>query len=299
MKLSLPTGLTRFAGRNTLILQKNSPTILFAMGVTGFVATTVMASRATMKLPDVLEKLEDEKELARKFRDDEKQDYDDEAYTADVATMYAVAGVDIFKLYGPAVLVGGLSIAALTGSHHILNKRNAGLSAAYAALDKGFTQYRNRVRAEFGDEKDREFRHGHVTTEVTRIDEDGTSRKVKIKQTPPGNHSVYAKFFDELNLNYQNSPEYNAIFLNAQQRYANDKLRSRGHVFLNEVYDGLGIERTQEGAVVGWVLNGEGDGYIDFGIFDSSKPGAIDFVNGREAAILLDFNVDGVIYDLI
>ena len=297
MKLSLPTGLTRFAGRNTLILQKNSPTILFAVGVTGFVATTVMASRATMKLPDVLEKLESEKELAKQFRDDVAQEYDDEAYTADVATMYAVAGVDIFKLYGPAFLVGGLSIAALTGSHHILNKRNAGLSAAYAALDKGFTQYRNRVRAELGDEKDQEFRHGTHKQTITTVDQDGTSREITVTKHS-GDMSIYAKFFDELNINFQRSPEYNAIFLSAQQNYFNDMLRARGHVFLNEVYDALGMERTKAGQVVGWVL-GNGDDYIDFGIFDTKKPGAIDFVNGREAAILLDFNVDGVVLDLI
>jgi hypothetical protein len=232
MKVTLPTGITRFAGRKTLLLQKNSPTILFAVGVTGFVATTVLASRASLKLPDVLEKLESEKELAKTFRDDPAIDYDDEAYTADVATMYAVMGVDIFKLYGPAIVCGGISIAALTGSHHILNKRNAGLSAAYAALDKGFTQYRNRVRSELGDEKDREFRHGHENKEITVIDEDGTSRKVIVKHTPPGNRSVYSKFFDQLNINYEPTPEYNAIFLHAKQRYANDKLRSRGHLWL-------------------------------------------------------------------
>ena len=299
MKLHLPTGLTQFAGRKQLLLQKNSPTILFAVGVTGFVATTIMASRATMKLPDVLEKLEDEKELAKTFRDDPKLDYDDEAYSADVATMYAVTGVDIFKLYGPAVLVGGISIAALTGSHHILNKRNAGLSAAYAALDKGFTQYRSRVRAELGEEKDQEFRHGHETREVTTTDEDGNTRTVKIKHTPPGNRSVYSKFFDQLNVNYEPTPEYNAIFLHAKQRYANDKLRSRGHLFLNEVYESLGMDHTKEGAVVGWVHRGDGDGFVDFGIFRGDDPSSIDFVNGREAAIILDFNVDGVIYDLI
>ena len=51
-------------------------------------------------------------------------------------------------------------------------------------------------------------------------------------------------------------------------------------------------------AVVGWVL-GNGDNCIDFGIWDSANEKARDFVNGREGAILLDFNVDGVIYDLI
>ena len=60
----------------------------------------------------------------------------------------------------------------------------------------------------------------------------------------------------------------------------------------------LGIPRSQAGAVVGWVL-GEGDDYIDFGMFDGNNMATRDFVNGYERSILLDFNVDGVIYDLI
>ena len=77
-------------------------------------------------------------------------------------------------------------------------------------------------------------------------------------------------------------------------------LHARGHVFLNEVYDALGIPRSKEGSVVGWVLNGEGDGYVDFGIFsDPDNQSLRDFVNGREGSILLDFNVDGVIWDRI
>ena len=88
------------------------------------------------------------------------------------------------------------------------------------------------------------------------------------------------------------------MFLNGQQNFANDLLQARGHVFLNEVYDMLGIPRSQAGAVVGWVKE-FGDGYVDFGIFDGKTSQARSFVNGEERNILLDFNVAGVIYDLI
>jgi hypothetical protein len=300
MNFKLPTNVTRFVGRNSLLARKNSPQVLFAAGVTGFIATTVLASRATLKSTEVFAELEAEKEAALSLLDDDLIPYSQEDYNQDLATLYAVAGVDLFKLYGPALVVGGLSIAALTGSHHILNKRNAGLSAAYAAVDKAFTQYRSRVRAELGEEKDNEFRHGHVGTEVTYVnEEDGTSRTVQIKNLPLGKPSMYAKYFDELNKNYEKTPEYNRIFLKVQQDYANDMLRARGHIFLNEVYDMLGIDRTGAGSVVGWVISDDGDNYVDFGLFNRNDPGAVDFVNGREGAFLLDFNVDGVIWDLI
>jgi hypothetical protein len=91
----------------------------------------------------------------------------------------------------------------------------------------------------------------------------------------------------------------NQFFINCQQNYANERLRARGHIFLNEVYDMLGFERTKQGAVVGWLLNGEGDGYVDFGVFKNNEDTVSRFLNHHERNILLDFNVDGIIYDKI
>jgi hypothetical protein len=115
----------------------------------------------------------------------------------------------------------------------------------------------------------------------------------------PDDPSIYARFFDPTSPSWSKEPEYNLIFLKCQQNYANDLLKSRGHVFLNEVYDMLGMERSKAGAVVGWLLskNGDTDNFVNFGVFDGREQVARDFVNGREGAILLDFSVDGVIYD--
>ena len=82
----------------------------------------------------------------------------------------------------------------------------------------------------------------------------------------------------------------------------NEKLLAQGHVYLNEVYDALGIPRSKAGQIVGWVYNPDnpvGDNYIDFGIYQTNRAVARDFVNGYEKVILLDFNVDGNILDLM
>lgn len=103
--------------------------------------------------------------------------------------------------------------------------------------------------------------------------------------------------FDDVNSRYwRPSAEYNRFFLESQQRYANELLHSRGHVFLNEIYDNLGFEHTPAGSVVGWLRKGDGDGYIDFNLFELS---ARSFQLGYEQSIWLDFNVDGVIYEQI
>lgn len=170
------------------------------------------------------------------------------------------------------------------------------LTAAYGALEKGFNEYRGRVVEKYGEEEDRNLRYG---TMQVQIEDPETGKTKTVTRVDPNDPSIYARFFDEMSSSWNRDPEYNMIFLKCQQNYANDLLRSRGHVFLNEVYDMVGVPRSKAGAVVGWILskNGETDNFIDFGVFEGRTDVARDFVNGVEGAILLDFNVDGVIWD--
>lgn len=113
------------------------------------------------------------------------------------------------------------------------------------------------------------------------------------------NVSQYARFFDSGCAAWNEDPEYNLLFLKQQQNYANDLLKAKGHLFLNEVYDMLTIPRSKAGQVVGWVYNDEnpiGDNRVDFGIYAEHNTSAI---NGFERSILLDFNVDGDILKYI
>lgn len=111
--------------------------------------------------------------------------------------------------------------------------------------------------------------------------------------------SMYAREFDNACRQWTRDPEYNLMYLQNLQRYASDRLRTKGHIFLNEVYDMLGMRRTKAGAVVGWVFDKEnpiGDNFVDFGLKAECNS---DFMNGYTADALLDFNVDGCILDRI
>jgi outer membrane murein-binding lipoprotein Lpp len=286
----VPVAITRAIGQNSLLLQKNSPKILFGAGIVGVVGSTVLACRATLKMDEVLSEAQDKMAMAR---DLDHAHYSEADRRKDITVIRVQTAVKIVKLYGPALVIGGLSVAALTSSHNILSRRNAGLTAAYAALERGFDEYRARVIAKYGEDEDRDLRYG--TREIT-VEEKG--KKKKVVRVGPGDPSIYARFFDVSSPSWNKDPEYNLIFLKCQQNYANDLLHARGHIFLNEVYDMLGIPRSKAGAVVGWVL-GVGDDFVDFGVFDDKSNKARDFVNGFEGAILLDFNVDGLIYDRI
>lgn len=294
----LPNVISSKATRQLLKGRKNSPHIMFGAGVVGIVATVVVASKATLQLEVVLENRKDNLEKANRLHAEGRADYDDKDYSKDIITIQTKNVIALSKLYAPAFGIGIISIGLLTGSHVVLTQRNAGLAAAYALLDKGFKDYRQSVADEYGKDADQHFRYKTTSEMVTRETDKG-KEKVQIIRAGSSEPSVYARFFDELNPNWAKTPEYNLIFLQCQQNYANDMLRARGHIFLNEVYDMLRMERSRAGAVVGWVLNHNGDNYVDFGIFDGNNAKARDFVNGREGAILLDFNVDGVVYDKI
>lgn len=288
----------RVVGRSGLTLKQYSPEILMGVGVIGIVAGTVLACRATLKVESVIEEAQEKIEKIKYASENvDKEKYSDQDYKKDMAITYVQTGVKFVKLYGPAILLGVASISCILGSNYIMRKRNLALMAAYKAIEGSFKDYRRRVVEEFGEDKDRELKYGVRKETFTNIEDPEDTKTVT--SLDPNQYSSYARFFDEASPNWSKTPEYNMIFLKCQQNYANDMLKARGHVFLNEVYDALGIPRSQAGAIVGWVLGKDGDNFIDFGIFNQNSGRARDFVNGYERSILLDFNVDGVIYDLL
>jgi len=294
----IPNAVTLKLGRQLLKAQKHSPTILFATGVVGVVATVVVASRATLKLEEVLEKTNENLAMAKELHAQDRPDYSESDYQKDLAYVYVRAFGSVAKLYAPAVFIGVASVAALTGSHYILSQRNVALTAAYAALEKGFDEYRRRVIKEVGPDKERELRYESEVAVIGEETEHGLEMKDVVRAVPNGG-SVYARFFDELCPDWKRAPEYNRWFIKCQQNDASTRLKMRGHVLLNEVYESLGHPNTKAGYVVGWLYMKGGDNFIDFGVFNGDSERARAFVNGREGAILLDFNVDGVIYDKI
>lgn len=296
-------GISKFAGRKGLVIKKYSPEILLTVGIGGVIVSTVMACKATTKAEDILDEHKDIIDKINIVNDEhgDTETYEITDYRKDLTVTYVQTGVKFVKLYGPSVTLGIVSIGCILGSHGIMKKRNVAIAAAYKAIETSFDNYRKRVIEEFGESKDYNFKHGIYSEEVTETitDEDGKKKKVKktVQTVNPENGSEYARYFSkETSKRWDESAEYNKSFLINAQNYANDMLRVRGHVFLNEIYDSLGFERSEAGAIVGWVKD-MGDGFIDFNLFDPD--GNIRFINGLDNSILLDFNVSGVIYDLI
>ena len=290
-------------------IKKASPEIMVVAGVVGVVTSTVMACKATTKVNDILEETRKQVDDVHNVLDSDvitEEEYNNDDAKKDLAIIYTQAGVKLIKLYAPSVIVGALSITGILASHKILKKRNVALTAAYATIDRSFKEYRGRVVERFGKELDRELRYNIKAQEIEEktVDKDGneTVEKKTISAVDPNMYSDYARIFDNGSMGWTKDPEYNLMFLKLQQNQANDRLRAQGYLFLNDVYDMLGIPRTKAGQIVGWVYDEEnpvGDNFVDFGIYDIYNEKACDFVNGRERSIVLDFNVDGNILDMI
>ena len=292
MKFHIPAAVATRVALVSAKAQQNSPHILFGAGIVLMGATVVTACAATLKVEKVLDEHKQHVDWADQNAENEKIDPRKEK-----AVAYAVTARKLTVLYGPSVILGVSSVVCLTQSHRIMNKRNAALTAAYAGLDKAFKKYRERVSDEIGEDREREI-YADVQSTTRKVD----GKKVVEKRVSGKGGSPYARFFDEHNRNWASNGDYRVGFLRLQQNWLNDQLNAKGIVFLNEAYDILGLEKTEAGQYVGWVSkkhNESVDGYIDFGVFtDASADDYYNFAVHGEG-IWLDFNVDGMVSDLL
>lgn len=300
-KTEIMKSVNGVASKTVMKLKKHSPEILVMAGIAGTVVSAVLACKATTKVAEILDETKGTLDTIHEGMETgaiNGQEYTTEDGKKDTVVVYAQTGMKLAKLYGPAIILGTLSITSILASNNILRKRNVALGAAYAAIDKSFKEYRGRVIERFGEQVDTELKYGIKAKKFEEIEVDPeTGKEKKVKKTvmvaDPNLQSDYAVYFDSKSRNYETNPDYNRMFLKAQQAFANDKLQTRGHLFLNEVLDDLDLPRTPAGQIVGWTKDGP-DGYVSFRIVEVER----ETEDGRhEPALLLDFNVEGNIWE--
>lgn len=280
-------------------LRKHSPEILTGLGIGGVVTGTVMACVATTKLDKTMEPHKKElDDIHTNPNPDEKE------HCKELTKAYAKTAWDLAKLYGPAAIVEGCSIACLLGSHKIMRDRNAALAAAYTTVSNAFDSYKKRVADKLGEEAEKELRYDIRTEEVDEEYEDKKgkvkTRKKTVKTMEEKIHSPYSRFYAQGCDGWSKDPGANVITLGAKEDFLNKRLQIRGYLFLNEVYEYLGIAPIREGQYLGWYYDPKDptlQNHVDFGVYDCHDILKCNFVNGFEDTILLDFNFDGNIVD--
>ena len=301
MKINTKT-LRKSFKKAQLTVRKHSPEILMVAGVIGTVAGAVMACKETLELEDVLDECKQEKmELEEQYAMCEE--YSEDALKKDQVKLTIKQVAKIVKLYAPSVIMEATSIGVIFASNDIMRKRNASMAAAYATLNSMYKRYRQNVIESYGEEVDKDMRFGVKHEKVTEIDEDGNKVKIDARIVDLDNTALaisdYSRFFQEGCRGFDNSGRYNFLYLKGVQTMFNNKLIADGYVMLNDVYRELGFDTIPEGWSIGWVYDEEnpiGDNYIDFGLYEARNKNQR-AVNDWEPVILMDFNVDGNLYE--
>ena len=307
-KTELATKAGQILVKTKLSIKKHSPEILVAAGIGTGIVAAIVACRQTIKANDIvaearksLQNIENVKELAA----NNEVEYTEENEQEDRKTIGMQVAVGMVKTYALPVGLGILSITCILAGHHILKKRNVALAAAYSALSTDFMNYRKRVVDKYGKDVDFMLKNGLEKQIIANQVVDPETGEVKETKeevlTYEGDKlSQYARVFDEVgSTQWTPSADHNRAFLLMEQNYFNERIKTRGYIFLNEVYERLGFRPTKAGSVVGWVYQNADYEGIDFGIFTAHTQKAAEFLEGTEPSIILDFNVQGDILSLV
>lgn len=301
--MKMPKALAKAGRQLTRFIKNNEVELLLGAGILTGVATVIVACVQTTKAEEVLDHMQDDLTQIHNATEAAKQglcDYSQSTRTTDLVGVYARTAFGMIRNYAPAAALGAVSIFCILKAYGIQKRQYAVLMGAYTALDKAYQEYRSRVLKKLGPDADRYFRTGAYEVEIPKLDADGKptgeTEKITVFDDDAG-HSMYAKFFDHHSRSWTPDALSNLTFLRSVQLQMQRQLDTEGCVFLNDVYDMLGMPREPYGQIVGWFKD-EGEAkQIDFGIMEGWKEAMKDHCDPYDKAILLDFNVDGPVWE--
>lgn len=300
MKKFIPKRLTRAAGKSSVKLSKHAPTLLVVGGTVGLVATSFVAARAVRKAEPVLAQHKRERAAIGDVPKKGTVSNDDRKLVqVAVLETYYNTSINLAKVYGPAIALGTLSAASILYGHKLIHGRHLATLAAYSGLSEQFAAYRGRVRQTLGEKAEKDIFNGAHGEYVEDPDHKGEYKLQPVWSEGDPSPSL-RPWFDEKNEYCKQDPSVNKMWLTGVQTHMNQLFQVKGHLFLNEVKDALNMPRTPDGQVLGWVLGaGTGDNFVDFGFLASDDPHTVAFRDGLVNTVQLNFNVDGVVHDLI
>lgn len=318
--MNLPFNLGKKLAKAAVVANAISPELCLGGSILLGIACVVTSCVATVKSEPVVKKELDAEERIRKPEGSDKMIPTKELgedERNELQSIRATTAIILVKNYAVPAVLGVASILLNLKGYGVLRRRLAETGIALAGLTKSFDEYRKRVIADQGAEKDQEYMHGLKKHKEVVVDPDTGEVTGENEKYIPLNKGIsqYARWFDEgdwddanqrwihHNVYWKDDPWINQINLRSAEREMNIKLVTDGFLFLNDVYRRLGMPMSIDGQIVGWTYNGaNGDHGVSFGVFDDDPrqlPCNKAFIEGKTAKALLDFNVDGpIINDL-
>ena len=279
--------ITRLIGKVKLGAKRNAPELLLGGALITGTATVVLTSRATLKAKEINECFKDQKGVLE--AELEAGEITDEQMKAKVKVMYSKYALALVKEYAIPAGLYASTVAMIYSSYKIQKNRQAALSAALTACTTAYSTLVNKLKnGAAAGLTAKEVLDGIEARE--KVDPETGEVTVEKYQGEPVSTDIYKVRFDRYSSVWEKDKFQNESTLRGEENWANDRLRLQGYLFLNDVYDRLGLPATYEGQIVGWMAEGNGDGFVDFGVFDCEN---YDDVRYDSNAFDLNFNVDG------
>lgn len=209
-------------------LRKHGGTILAVVASVGVVATAIETGRASTKAQKIIEK----NAIAI-----DCENYGKSCYTTKQKVL------DCWKVYVPAAILGGGTIACILGSNALNKKQIASLTAAYMALGKTYQEYRRQVAECIGAEEEKKLRMEvaeKAKGEDVQRDKDGDV--IRLFYEPASKRYFHATMSRVIEASY----------------YFNRELATNGCISVNEWCNYLCADEltvTPEGDQMGWCLD--------------------------------------------
>lgn len=293
--MKVKESLSKFKGTFSATLSKVSfkieqkaPEICLAIGIAGVITATIVACKATLSVKDICDDAKKKEEELKSDHEntvsvDENGDIQDDVVSEkelknEIGKVYIDAGWSIAKLYAPAVIIGSIALALLLKSHFTLVSRNIALAAGYAALAKEFDEYRQNVIDRYGEDVDKELRF-NINKEAIKEGIE-PSKKKETALIPARTRFIFDETTSDL---WQKSLVYNIDFLSLTEHNANELLRAKRHLFVNDILEMMHMDPIQSGQDNGWIY----DPMIEHKIVFTT------YTTGDNSGIWFELNIDG------
>jgi hypothetical protein len=244
--------LTRTA---ELFVTKNSTTILTAFGVTGTIATAVLAAKASFEATGILNFVN-----AKHRHEQGEAALEDPTIILTESAPLQVQAKAVWKLYAPAAVMGTTTVMAIVGSHRISTRRHTALAVAYNLTARYAEEMKAKVIEVVGEKKAAEIREA-VTHDRIMADPKRPTLEITGK-------NVYT--CDEYSMRYFSC---DVETLKRAVSQVNKQIAINGYASLSDFYDEIHIDRTAVSDQLGWNHNiGMLEIEFDSGLINETTP---------------------------
>lgn len=226
-------------------VRQKSPIALAIIASAGVVVTTVMAVKATPKAVELV-------------KADSRAKHDGDPYAATKKEAVLAA----WKCYIPAAAFGTATIACIVGANILNTRQQIALGSAYTLAQQSFKEYKNKLKELYGEEADKKIEEAIKIDKCKNVsicaDSLGTQNDLD-----PGESvepDILRTFYDSFSDRYFESTLAKVI---EAEYHINRNYVLGADVSLNDFYDFLGLDHTNDGDDLGW-YGLDGINWLDF-----------------------------------